>query len=362
MGSELFADASRQLTICNACRYCEGYCAVFPAIERERNFDEGTVEYLASLCHDCRECLYACQYAPPHAFAVNIPQVFTEVRQESYTRHARPRALARLSQAAPWLAIRLTLATVALFFGLVLALSGGGAFSVHIGPGAFDQVVPYPVLVTVFLALGALWIVAWALEVQSFWRTVHPLRRGAGRGRALLRGAWDALSLRYMAGGGPGCAYPGERSSVARRWLHHLVMYGFLLDLASTALAAVFRDVLGMQAPYPFLSPVVVLGTVGGIGIIVGGVGLLLLKRTSDAGATTPSAIASDTAFLVTLLLVAVTGMLLLMWRSTGLLGTMLAIHLGCVAAFFIIAPYNKFKHLLFRYAALVRYRADGEA
>ena len=31
-----FAEADRQLTICNACRYCEGYCAVFPALERQR--------------------------------------------------------------------------------------------------------------------------------------------------------------------------------------------------------------------------------------------------------------------------------------------------------------------------------------
>ena len=25
-------EAARQVNICNACRYCEGYCAVFPAI------------------------------------------------------------------------------------------------------------------------------------------------------------------------------------------------------------------------------------------------------------------------------------------------------------------------------------------
>ena len=31
---DLLAEAERQLDICNACRYCEGYCAVFPALER----------------------------------------------------------------------------------------------------------------------------------------------------------------------------------------------------------------------------------------------------------------------------------------------------------------------------------------
>ena len=30
----LMADAQRVLTICDSCRYCEGYCPVFPALER----------------------------------------------------------------------------------------------------------------------------------------------------------------------------------------------------------------------------------------------------------------------------------------------------------------------------------------
>jgi citrate/tricarballylate utilization protein len=50
---ELVAEAQRVLAICNACRYCEGYCAVFPALERRLSFDEGDVHYLANLCHNC---------------------------------------------------------------------------------------------------------------------------------------------------------------------------------------------------------------------------------------------------------------------------------------------------------------------
>ena len=37
------AEARRQVEICNACRYCEGYCAVFPAINRERVFADGDI-------------------------------------------------------------------------------------------------------------------------------------------------------------------------------------------------------------------------------------------------------------------------------------------------------------------------------
>jgi citrate/tricarballylate utilization protein len=36
-------------------------------------------------------------------------------------------------------------------------------------------------------------------------------------------------------------------------------------------------------------------------------------------------------------------------------MGTLLVVHLGVVAAFFIMLPYGKFAHFVYRYAALVR-------
>src|SRR5215470_11078984 len=79
-----------QLEVCNACRYCEGYCAVFPALERRPRFTPADVQYLANLCFDCRACFYACMYAPPHEFGVNIPKSLARVRRESYEQFALP--------------------------------------------------------------------------------------------------------------------------------------------------------------------------------------------------------------------------------------------------------------------------------
>jgi citrate/tricarballylate utilization protein len=62
-----------QLEVCNACRYCEGYCAVFPALERRRIFNREDLDYLSNLCFDCRHCYYACMFSPPHEYAVNLP-------------------------------------------------------------------------------------------------------------------------------------------------------------------------------------------------------------------------------------------------------------------------------------------------
>ena len=74
------AEVARQLQICNACRYCEGFCAVFPAMTRRLEFGKADIHFLANLCHNCGACLHACQYAPPHEFAVNVPQAMAQVR------------------------------------------------------------------------------------------------------------------------------------------------------------------------------------------------------------------------------------------------------------------------------------------
>src|SRR5205807_1228175 len=80
--ADALAEADRILHICNACRYCEGYCAVFPAMERRLDFSHGDLRYLANLCHNCNECYHACQYAPPHEFAVDVPQTLAAVRTQ----------------------------------------------------------------------------------------------------------------------------------------------------------------------------------------------------------------------------------------------------------------------------------------
>jgi len=84
------SEGDRLMTICNSCRYCEGFCAVFPAMERRLQFSAADLNYLANLCHNCAECFYACQYAPPHEFAVNVPKVLAEIRVNSYRKYAWP--------------------------------------------------------------------------------------------------------------------------------------------------------------------------------------------------------------------------------------------------------------------------------
>ena len=86
-------EARRLMTICNACRYCEGLCAVFPAMELRRVFTDADLTYLADLCHGCGACHDDCQFAPPHEFAVTVPLTMARVRRDAYQARAWPRAL-----------------------------------------------------------------------------------------------------------------------------------------------------------------------------------------------------------------------------------------------------------------------------
>ena len=93
--SEAAQDAKRSMDICNACRYCEGYCAVFPAMALQREFVAPDMTYFANLCHNCNGCYHACQFAPPHPFGINLPKQFAELREESYAEFAFPKAMGR---------------------------------------------------------------------------------------------------------------------------------------------------------------------------------------------------------------------------------------------------------------------------
>src|SRR5260221_14162657 len=92
--SALLAEADRLMTVCNSCRYCEGLCAVFPAMEMRRAFPDGDLNYLANLCHSCGACYVDCQFSPPHEFDVNVPRVLAQVRADSYRAYAWPAAFA----------------------------------------------------------------------------------------------------------------------------------------------------------------------------------------------------------------------------------------------------------------------------
>jgi citrate/tricarballylate utilization protein len=359
---DLINEVERQLTVCNACRYCEGYCAVFPAMELRRTFDEQDVIHMANLCFDCRACYNACPYTPPHDYAINIPQVMAEVRLETYREYATPGFLLRLFSGNAMKVAVTALVAVLLVFGAALLVQGSDkVFDELSEEGSFYRVIPYAAMVVPALVLSGWWFVAFALGAVRFWRSTSAKPGQLIDASSFLRATKDAFGLEYLKGGGDGCDYPGPAKSNARRWLHHAVVWGVLLDLFSTTVAALYHNILGNDPPYEYLSIPVVTGAVGGVLIVVGGLGLLWLKRVQDMDPANRRMLALDYAFLLLLLLTSATGLLLLAGRETVAAGTLLTVHLGIVAALYLALPYGKFAHVVYRYAALIRHHIEME-
>ncbi|HKR19108.1 MAG TPA: tricarballylate utilization 4Fe-4S protein TcuB [Stellaceae bacterium] len=358
--TDAVAEARREMEICNACRYCEGYCAVFPAMELRREFSNADLSYLANLCHDCRGCFYACQYAPPHEFNVNLPQAFARLRIETYQEYAWPRLLAALFRrngVIVSLVIAFALAGVLL---LTMGLQAPSAvYGPHTGVGAFYAVIPLSVMIAAGLVTFGYGVLALTMGYMRFWRdTATGLKRRVDLG-VWQRALGDAAALRNLSGGGFGCNDRDESFSGVRRWLHHAMFYGFVACFAATSVATVYHHVFGWIAPYPLFSAPVVLGTGGGIGLLIGTTGLLILKIVRDPVPAARELLGADVALLLLLAAVAATGLLLLALRDSTAMGVLLAVHLGFVVALFLVLPYSKFVHGIYRLGALVHYAAE---
>lgn len=347
-------EVNRQLQICNACRYCEGFCAVFPAMTRRLEFDKADIHYLANLCHNCGACLHSCQYASPHEFAVNIPQAMAKVRLDTYSEFAWPAKLGSLyKRNGTWVAVLSSLA-IALF--LIITLAVNGTLFSQIANGDFYEIFPHNTLVAMFGSVFGFSAIALAIGITKFWRKIGPGKQASPVTEALARTSGAVLTLKYLDGGhGEGCTNEDDTFTLARRLFHHFTFYGFMLCFAATSAATLYHYILSYSAPYPFFSLPVLLGTLGGIGLIIGPVGLLYLslKRHPDHG--DPAQRPMDRAFILLLLLISITGLLLLGLRTTAAMPLMLALHLGAVMAFFMTMPYGKFAHGFYRSAALFK-------
>ncbi|MBU3607436.1 tricarballylate utilization 4Fe-4S protein TcuB [Polynucleobacter nymphae] len=345
------AEADRMLQICNACRYCEGFCAVFPAMTRRIAFTPSVVDYLANLCHNCGACLHACQYAAPHEFGVNIPRVMAQVRKETYITYAWPKSFGALYK-SNGITVSMAVSLSITFFLLLSALLNGSLFS---GPldGNFYAIFSHNTLVVMFGAVFSFSFIAISIGIVDFWRGISA---GTITASAAAEATHDALTLKYLGGGhGDGCNNEDDAFSLWRKRFHHFTFYGFMLCLASTSVATIYHYFFDWHAPYALSSLPVILGTLGGIGLLIGPVGLLYLNLQRNSAHGDASQKPMDRAFIVLLFLISASGLLLLAYRDSAAMASLLAIHLGFVMGFFLTMPYGKFAHGLYRVAALLK-------
>ncbi|ALK09527.1 tricarballylate utilization 4Fe-4S protein TcuB [Blastochloris viridis] len=354
-------EARRILRICQACMYCEGFCATFPALGRLRELPDGDLDYLANLCHGCRDCYFACQYAPPHVFDVNVPRTLARVRQQSYARHAWPRRLGAAFAANGRRVALAVAAVVALALAAtVLSVPGEALFAAHRGEGAFYRVIPWAVMAGAAAAALAWAVVALCLATLAFWRAIRIPASVPATVAALPRALSDIVTLRNL--GGAGCAVAEGAAPQRRRLLHQIMVLGLGLCVVATLAAGFYGHVLGREAPYPLLSLPVLAGLCGGVLLTVGAGGLLAVKRQADSAPLAPETSGGEVVALALLAAVGVSGLVVLALRDTAAMALVLAFHLGLVVGLFAALPFSKLIHAPFRAAALLRAAIEQRA
>lgn len=352
-------EVARQLQICNACRYCEGFCAMFPAMTRRLEFGKADIHYLANLCHNCGACLHACQYAPPHEFAVNVPQAMAQVRGQTYFDYAWPAQMGVLYK-RNGLTLSLALAAgISLF--LVLSLQINGTLLTSHSAGNFYNLFPHNLLVGMFAPVFLFSVLALGLGVRRFLLDITPATSGAPLSTpATSEATQNVLLLKYLDGGhGEGCNNEDDAFTLSRRRAHHLTFYGFMLCFAATSLATVYHYAFGWIAPYDLPSLPKVLGAIGGVSLLFGTAGLFKLNLQRHPMHGDAKQKPMDLGFIALLFFTSLSGLALWLGRGSAALPTLLAVHLGVVMALFATLPYGKFAHGIFRTAALLRYAVE---
>ncbi len=353
------SDVREAVEVCRACGFCDSYCAVFPAIERQRVFSGGDLRYLAYLCHNCRGCYYACQSAP-EPIDINLPRSFAVLRDESHVHNIWPQTL---TSAFRRNGLIVSLTSVICIMGVLLAVflfDGPSVFvSTQLGANAFYRIVPWVSMAGIAGMSMLFSVLALTISGRKFWRE--------SGGYAGIPGLGDILvALRHMAtlknlgGDGHFCGDSDKTLSTVRKRFHHAMAYGFLSCFMATCAATVLAHFFGEPAPYPLLSVPVVLGTCGGCGIVIGTSGLIWLKIIADPATTVARLDGADFSLLGLLWLVAASGLFLLATRDMPFVGVVLAVHLGAVLALFMLLPYSKFVHSVYRGLALVRAAVDA--
>jgi quinone-modifying oxidoreductase subunit QmoC len=150
-----------------------------------------------------------------------------------------------------------------------------------------------------------------------------------------------------------------DRGVPKRRWGHFLLMWGFVGAALTSAILVVYMYGFG-RYPLPLDHWVKWLGNLSAVILVVGGT-LLYANRLVPGDRLAGATSASDRFFLFTVLGVIATGVITELLRFVAVPPAAAALayvlHLGIVLTLFLIFPYSKFAHLVYRTLAMVHER-----
>jgi ferredoxin len=351
-----------------SCFNCGNCTAVCPLSTENDNFPRRMIRYgqigmkerlLNSkelwLCYQCGECTATCpRQADPGEF-------MAAARRYAIAAYDRF-GLARLLYASPAFAV--------LFFTVLSVLLGLFIYSFHGSmPGdtlRFFEFIPSQVIHDGGVLAG---IVLSLLAVSGIINMVLHINKENtivnGSRLNWLEAVWKTIGIevlgqrRYRKD----CeAYSQEQPWYKQKWfIHASMLWGFLGLFLATALDYLL-DLLGVKPTgtwVPIWYPVRLLGTLAGI-LLMYGVSAALVRRLTKADEASAYSTLSDWLFLILLWLGGMTGfaleLALYLPQPYDWSYWMLLIHLVVVGDLFVLFPFSKFAHAIYRTIAIFVY------
>ena len=349
-----------------SCFNCGNCTAICPLSTEDENFPRRVIRFaqlglrdeLLSkrelwMCYYCGECTTTC---PREA----DPGEFMAAARRYAIAGYDVTGLAKLMYRSAWINVLLTI-ILFLISGAFLLSFRELAPTDHLAlfefiPEVYIQIAG--LLVFAFVGLvSVIGMVKMVKQVTKPWRAEHQLSNAGGVSLNWWGAFWETVmgevlgQKRYRT---DECEQDQHAPWYLRNWSVHLaILYGFIGLFAATALDFLFKPV-GSSVPlyYPFR----LLGTLSGL-LMMYGTTVAMIHRFQKRDESTSHSHFSDWTFLILIWLAGLTGFLLeiavynlfpAIWGYA-----LLVIHVALVMDLFILLPFSKFAHMLYRTSAL---------
>ncbi|MBC8413766.1 MAG: quinone-interacting membrane-bound oxidoreductase complex subunit QmoC [Nitrospira sp.] len=297
------------------------------------------------LCHQCNDCT---AYCPRGA---QPGEVLGAIRKQGIKEYAAVSFLSDL--VGDKSKVALLFAIPAILVALVISMAGNWAPEGDVIFSKFMPIITIQMLFTPALLFG---VVVAFLGVKKFWTD---MKQANGVSSGDLKGSIIAALTEIVS------HKKFQTCDVSKdRYISHgLVFFSFVALFITTAIGAVYIDVLHMESPFylGYGTPVKILGNAGAIAIIAGVV--LMMSNRLKNEATLGKGSYFDWMLLSLILTIGLSGLLAELTRVAGI-GTMAYpiyfIHLVSVLALFLYLPYSKLAHMFYRTAAISFIKYSG--
>jgi quinone-modifying oxidoreductase subunit QmoC len=377
---EVIAAGGESLKKCYQCATCTVACEVtgearpFPRKEmvwaqwglKDRLINDADVW----LCHHCADCTARC---PRDA---RPGEVLAAIRRTAYRAYAVPGFMGTLFANTAYLPLVFLIPILVLAAMVMLnnqpvsgshlvPIFGGEGFLPAGGEIKFSRMMPITTGIDVtFLTVAGLAVLSAIASLTRFWKNLE-----AQVPASVPRKGFGAAAGEFLGELVSHASFKKCTVNAGRALAHLLVFYGFIGAFIATNIVLVYEwgTKFGvfheLETPLSFAGPGLLpklFGNIGGLAILFGA--LLMISNRMSKSDDSPTS-GYDWAFLVSIFLVAATGLLaegLRLAGSASLAYPMYFAHL--VFVFYVIAylPYSKLAHLLYRPLAIIHAKNVG--